>query len=99
MDALRVAVDGGIYLSPGLRQFFHGTSVGADPRVASLLTPREREVVDLLADGLEYKQIAERLNISPNTVNNHLAHVRESSAFTARSRPSTSCIRGRAEIS
>jgi len=77
MDSLTVAVDGGIYLSPGLRQFFHGTSVGADPRVASLLTPREREVVDLLADGLEYKQIADRLNISPNTVNNHLAHVRE----------------------
>ncbi len=77
MDSLTVAVDGGIYLSPGLRQFLHGTSVGADPRVASLLTPREREVVDLLADGLEYKQIADRLNISPNTVNNHLAHVRE----------------------
>ena len=32
---------------------------------------------NLLADGLEYKQIADRLNISPNTVNNHLAHVRE----------------------
>jgi DNA-binding CsgD family transcriptional regulator len=61
----------------GLRQFFRGAGTGANQRVASLLTPREREVVGLLADGLEYKQIADRLKISPNTVNNHLAHVRE----------------------
>src|SRR6185437_6526604 len=55
-DALKVAVDGGIYLSPGLRRFFHAASA-AEPRAtsdpASVLTPREREVVALLASGLE----------------------------------------------
>lgn len=79
-DALKVAVDGGIYLSSALRPFFH-EATPAEPRVApdpaSVLTPREREVVALLASGLGYKEIAERLKISPYTVNNHLAHVRE----------------------
>lgn len=37
------------------------------------LTQREREVVDLLCEGLSSKQIARRLNISVNTVANHRA--------------------------
>jgi len=77
VDALLVAWHGGIYLSPGLRQFFHGTRLLAPGRLLAVLTPREREVIALLADGMEYKAIAERLKISPFTVNNHLTHVRE----------------------
>src|SRR6185295_6988979 len=72
-DALKVAWDGGIYLSAGLWRFFQERS----PGVASVLTTREREVLQLLARGLEYKEIADRLKISPSTVNNHLAHIRE----------------------
>ena len=81
MDALKVASDGGIYLSPDLRQFFHGAHRAAPAHPATrllfILTPREREVIALPADGLEYKEIAERLKIKPSTVNNHLANVRE----------------------
>ncbi|MDQ6770542.1 MAG: response regulator transcription factor [Gemmatimonadota bacterium] len=36
------------------------------------LTPREREILALLADGLANKQIAARLGISKNTVKTHL---------------------------
>ena len=36
------------------------------------LTNREREILALLADGLGNKQIAARLDISPNTVKTHL---------------------------
>lgn len=35
------------------------------------LTPREREVIDLMVDGLTYKQIGEKLVISPRTVRTH----------------------------
>src|SRR4051812_4607798 len=39
--------------------------------VAVRLTPREREVLAFLADGLEARDIAERLFLSPKTVNTH----------------------------
>ena len=37
------------------------------------VTPREHEILDLLARGLTYKEIAGQLGISPPTVKNHLA--------------------------
>jgi DNA-binding CsgD family transcriptional regulator len=38
----------------------------------TVLTTREREILELLADGLGNKQIAARLGISTNTVKTHL---------------------------
>src|SRR5207248_4867867 len=43
--------------------------------VAPLLTPREREVLTLLAEGLEQNEIAERLVISPKTVGSHIERI------------------------
>lgn len=39
------------------------------------LTARETEVASLVCDGFTDKQVADRLFISPNTVNNHLKHI------------------------
>ena len=39
------------------------------------LTPTERSVVDLVANGLRNREIADRLFISPRTVETHLTHV------------------------
>lgn len=39
------------------------------------LTPREREVLDLLCRGLSSKQIAQRLFLSVRTIDNHLANI------------------------
>ena len=47
--------------------------VGAGARGA-LLTQREREVVALVATGLQQKQVATRMGISIKTVQTHLAH-------------------------
>jgi DNA-binding NarL/FixJ family response regulator len=41
----------------------------------SALTPREQEITRLLAEGLPTKNVAERLFISPKTVENHRANI------------------------
>lgn len=52
-----------------------GRRDGADGDVAAALTPREREVLSLVAAGLANKQIARRLGISDRTVKAHLTSV------------------------
>jgi len=47
---------------------------------ADACTPRERDVMQLLAEGLSNKGIAESLGISPRTVEIHRAHVMEKMA-------------------
>jgi DNA-binding NarL/FixJ family response regulator len=44
---------------------------------AAPLSAREREILDLLAQGLANKEIGAKLNLSPFTVKNHLARVFE----------------------
>jgi len=39
------------------------------------LSRREQEILDLLAHGLSNKEIGAKLELSPFTVRNHLAHV------------------------
>jgi len=43
----------------------------------NLLTEREQAVLDYLGQGLAYKQIADKLGISINTIRTHLRHVYE----------------------
>jgi DNA-binding NarL/FixJ family response regulator len=59
----------------------------AHPTLSKLgaLTEREREVLDLLAQGLTNKEIAERLFITPNTVKRHLKAVFEKLGVHTRS--------------
>lgn len=45
-----------------------------DPRLADL-SAREREVLELVADGMTNREIAERLSISPVTARNHVSHI------------------------
>jgi DNA-binding CsgD family transcriptional regulator len=42
---------------------------------ASGLTPRELQVLRLLADGLSQTAIADQLVLSPKTVGNHIEHI------------------------
>jgi two-component system nitrate/nitrite response regulator NarL len=50
-------------------------SRGADQALPEPLTPREIEVLELLAEGLPNKAIAERLEISDQTVKFHVAAI------------------------
>jgi DNA-binding CsgD family transcriptional regulator len=47
------------------------------PRVLGVLSPREQEVLALVARGLSDREIAERLILSPHTVHRHVANIRQ----------------------
>jgi DNA-binding CsgD family transcriptional regulator/sugar lactone lactonase YvrE len=57
------------------------------------LSPREREVAALVAEGLTNRDIAKRLFISERTVDGHLEHVREKLAVNSRSQIATWFVR------
>ena len=79
-DAIGCVRDGDAVFSPRLAGFvldaFHGEIPEAevDPELDQL-TPREREVLRLIARGYLYKEIAMRLGISPKTVEAHVGSV------------------------
>ena len=73
--------DGDAVFSPRLAGFVLDAFAGELPAGASLdpdldqITPREREVLRLLARGYTYKEIARRLEVSIKTVETHVSSV------------------------
>ena len=77
-DAVRRVSDGDAVFSPRLAGFVLDAFAGPGPQPESeldALTPREREVLQHIARGYMYKEIALRLDISPKTVEAHVSSV------------------------
>lgn len=74
VDAIRLAVDGDRPMSPTLAKAML-TEVRRPPE--GVISAREEEVLQLVADGLGTTEIADRLFISQKTVKNHLASIYE----------------------
>jgi two-component system nitrate/nitrite response regulator NarL len=75
---LRQIVDGRLVLTEGLTEHLaRAMRRQAEPAPAgqSRLTPREREVLDLIASGLNNKLIAKELDLSEGTVKVHVKHL------------------------
>jgi DNA-binding NarL/FixJ family response regulator len=78
-DAVRRVADGDAVFSPRLAGFVldafrAGERVHSDTELDEL-TAREREVLQLIARGYRYKEIAARLHLSVKTVESHVSNV------------------------
>lgn len=76
VDAIQSAARGDVYLHPSVTRFLLQNFLNrpaADGTVDSYasLTPREREILTLVANGLTNQEIADQLSLSPNTVHRH----------------------------
>lgn len=79
LRAIRSVSNGETYLSPriagGVVQSLLNGSRSETSSAQTVLTDREREVLQLIAEGYSNKLIAERLNVSAKTVGTHREHV------------------------
>ncbi len=80
-DAIRRIADGDAVFSPRLAGFvldaFAAAGIeatGGDPELDQL-TPRERDVLRLIARGYAYKEVARRLSLSVKTIETHVSSV------------------------
>lgn len=73
LQAIEEIYEGGAFMNPAIAkrvlEYFQPTAE------QKLLTQKEQEVLKLLSNGLSYKMIADKLEISYSTVNTHIKHI------------------------
>jgi DNA-binding CsgD family transcriptional regulator len=76
-----------------LRAIERRLGLGPEPSGPEALTPREREVASLLAEGLTNSQVAERLYISPRTAAVHVSNILAKLGMSSRTEVATWAVR------
>ncbi|MEL6179754.1 MAG: response regulator transcription factor [Myxococcota bacterium] len=74
-DAIRAVHQGEVYLSSGVSDYILQGYLSSDDPQIDPLTEREREVLQLIAEGYTSREIAGRLDLKPKTVHNHRANI------------------------
>jgi DNA-binding NarL/FixJ family response regulator len=69
--AIREVVNGRSYVTPLVTAGLVGSFIQSPGKKPHQLTPRQREVLQLLAEGYSMKQVANMLNVTPRTVQFH----------------------------
>jgi DNA-binding NarL/FixJ family response regulator len=77
LEAIRDVYKGGAPMSSHIARKVvkHFHLIGPSPKEAENISPREREVLDLLSEGFIYKEIGDKLNIGAETVRSHVKNI------------------------
>jgi DNA-binding NarL/FixJ family response regulator len=94
VSAIRTAADGGAYFDPHIAHVVIGQIGGIRPHAAaSPLTPRETEILRLIADGRGNTEIAETLFMGLGTVKGHIRDILEKLAAADRTQAAVLALR------
>ncbi|ANP85179.1 response regulator [Rhizobium leguminosarum] len=74
-EAIQTVLRGSRYISPTMSAKVMENSLNGGTSDKSSLTPREREVMDLVAQGLSNKHIGLRLSLQEKTVKHHMTQI------------------------
>jgi len=77
LTAIRQVMGGRFYMTPLVTEAVVGTMLQGPQSAPVQLTPRQREIVQLVAEGHSLKEVGAILSISPRTVAFHKARVME----------------------
>ena len=72
IDAIRIVVNGGSYMSPSIAREIINHLMGGRVSKATILSDRQKEILEKLVDGKSYQIISEELFISVETVRTHI---------------------------
>jgi DNA-binding NarL/FixJ family response regulator len=79
LRAIHTVANGGAIFSPGIAQkvlgYLHAPPPDVPEQLFDELTSREREILELIAQGKTNPEIASLLNVSPKTVSNNISNV------------------------
>lgn len=76
-QGIQTVVEGGAPLEPSIAKFVMQALRGEQPKTKLdvQLSPREKDILELLSDGLAKKEIADKLNISTHTVAEYVKNI------------------------
>lgn len=72
VDALRIVAAGGSYMSPSIAREIVNHLMGGRVSKATMLSDRQKEILEKLVDGKSYQTIASELFLSVETVRSHI---------------------------
>lgn len=75
VNAIRSTLEGSVYLSPGISDLVVEAALNRDAAVLDPLTQRERQVLQLIAEGKTNKEISQELGMSVKTVDSHRSNL------------------------
>lgn len=87
LSAIRVINSGGTVFQADILEFIRGrvsTEATGSNMFELLLSPREMEIVRLIAEGLSNKEIGEKLYLTNGTVRNHISTILEKTGLEHR---------------
>lgn len=95
ISAVKIAADGGAYFDPHIAHVVLSRVTGGEGAKAanSPLTPRETEVLRLIAEGVGNAEIADRLHIGLGTVKGHIRDILDKLAASDRTQAAVLALR------